>query len=170
MTYLYHIFIGSCLVIFQTVILPYFPFSNSFYDLLVPYIIYLGSHRPVRESIPVVIFLGFIVDSFSGGYFGVYITTYVWLTISIRWISTLIHLENYMLLPLIVVIGVLIENFILIMAIMIVNPEYNFSASVMGVVAVQIFWVICTGPFLLVFFNNVFGFLKIEQEKNIFWR
>lgn len=164
MTYLYHIFVGSCLVVFQAVILPYFPFSNSIYDLLVPFIIYLGSYRPVRESIPVAIVLGFVVDSFSGSYFGVYITTYAWLTLSMRWVSTLIHLENYALLPLIVVIGVLLENLILFLAIMVANPGFQFSSSVMGIIAAQIFWVICTGPFLLIFFNYIFDFLKIEQE------
>ena len=164
MTYLYHIFVGSCLIVFQTVILPYFPYSNSFYDILVPFIIYLGAYRPVRESLPVAILLGVIVDSFSGSYFGVYITTYAWLTVSMRWISTLIHLENYVLLPLIVVIGILIYNLILFLAIMIANPEFQFSASIMGVIAAQIFWAICTGPLFLVFYNTIFSFLKIERE------
>ena len=73
MTYLYHIFIASCLIVFQSVVLPYFPFSDSFYDILVPFLVYLGSYRPVRESIPAAFVLGFIVDSLSGGYFGIYI-------------------------------------------------------------------------------------------------
>jgi len=163
MTYLYHIFVGACLIIFQTVVLPLFPFSDSFYDLLVPFIIYLGSSRPVRESIPVAIVLGFIVDSLSGGYFGVYITTYAWLTISMRWISTLIRLENVMLLPFIAVIGVLLENALLAVSVLIANPEFQFSASGMGVIAAQVFWVICTGPIFLIFFNMIFEFLKIES-------
>jgi cell shape-determining protein MreD len=164
MTYLYHIFVGSCLIVFQTGILPFFPYSNSFYDILVPFIIYLSAYRPVRESIPIAILLGVFVDSFSGSYFGVYVTTYLWLVISIRWISSVIHLENYVLLPLIVVIGILLDNLILFLAIMIANPEFQFSASIMGVIAAQIFWAICTGPFFLVFYNTLFGFLKIEQE------
>jgi len=164
MTYLYHIFVGSCLIVFQTVVLPCFPFSDSFYDILVPFIIYLASYRPIRESIPIAILLGIIVDSFSGSYFGVYITTYTWLAISMRWISTLIHLDNYVLLPLIIVIGVLIENVILFLAIMIANPDFQFSAPLMGVIATQIFWVICTGPFVLIIFTKIFTFLKMEQE------
>ena len=164
MTYLYHIFIGSCLVVFQTVILPYFPFSNSFYDLLIPFLIYLGAYRPVRESIPVAILMGCVVDSFSGSYFGVYITTYMWLTIIIRWVSTLVHLENFLLLPLIFIIGVLIENILLFLAVSIANPAFQFSAAMVRTVAVQIFWVLCTGPFLLIFFNAIFDFFKIQQE------
>ncbi len=162
MTFFYHIFVGSCLFIFQSVILPYFTFSDSFYDLLVPFIIYLGSYHSVREGIPVAIFLGFIVDSFSGSYFGVYITTYTWLAISMRWISALIDMQNFGFLTLIVVIGVVIENILLFLAIMIANPEFQFSVFILGVIASQIFWAICTGPFFLIFFNKIFGFLKTE--------
>jgi len=164
MTYLYHIFIGSCLVVFQTVILPYFPYSNSFYDLLVPFIIYISAYRPIRESIPVAILLGVIVDSLSGSYFGVYIATYAWLTVIMRWISSLIHLENYLLLPIIIVVGVVIDNLILFLAIMIANPGFQFSASIIGVVAAQVFWAICTGPLFLILYNTIFSFLKIEQD------
>jgi cell shape-determining protein MreD len=163
MTYLYHIVVGVCLVVFQTTVLPYLPFSSNFYDLLVPFIVYLGSYRSIRESLPIALFLGFLVDSFSGGFFGVYITAYVWLTISIRWLSTLIQLENYILLPLVVVIGVLLENLILFFAIMIANSNFQFSTSILGVIVIQVFWVICTGPFLLISFAKMFSFLKIEQ-------
>lgn len=163
MTYFYHIVVGLCLFVFQTTVLPYLPFSSNFYDLLAPFIVYLGSYRSIRESLPIALFLGFIVDSFSGGFFGVYITAYAWLTVSIRWLSTLIHLDSYILLPLVVVIGILLENLILFFAIMIANPAFQFSTSILGVITAQIFWVICTGPFLLIFFTKIFSFLKIEQ-------
>jgi len=164
MTYLYHIIIGSCLVVFQTVMLPHFPFSSSIYDILIPFLIYLGAYRPARESIPVAVVLGFIVDSLSGSYFGVYIITYMWLTIIIRWVSTLIDLENYLLLLLIFIIGVLIENLILFVAVSIANPVFQFSTSIVSGIAVQIFWILCTGPFLLIFFGRIFDVLNIEQE------
>ena len=43
--------------------MPYWPLMNSFYDLLIPFVIYLGIARPARESLPFIIFLGFIMDN-----------------------------------------------------------------------------------------------------------
>lgn len=164
MTYLYHICVGSCLVIFQTVIMPYFPLYKSFYNILVPFIIYLSVYYSLRESIPVVIILGIIVDNLSGGFFGVYLTTYVWLTMSFKWISTMIDLNNYVLLPLAAVIGVMVENFILFLAITVIDPDFQFSMSIISVVAVQIFWVIFTGPILIIIFSKTSVFLRKEAE------
>ena len=165
MTFFLHIFIGACLIVFQAVIMPHFPFSSSFYDLLIPFIVYLGAYRPIRESIPAVLILGFIMDGFSGGAFGVYATTYLWLTLSMRWISTVIHLSNYMLWPVILAIGVLIENGLLFLAVKIANPEFHFSFSKIGVVSAQVFWILFTGPFFLIFFSNIFDPLIAKEPE-----
>ena len=152
-------------MIFQAVIMPHFPFSSSFYDLLVPFIVYLGAYRPIRENIPAALILGFIMDGFSGGAFGVYTTTYLWLALSIRWISTVIHLNNYMLLPIILAIGVLIENGLLFIAIEMANPEFHFSFSKIGAVSAQIFWILFTGPFFLIFFSKIFDPLIAKEPE-----
>ena len=79
MNYLFNISACLFLVILQTTIIPYLPLLDKFYDLLIPFIVYLGLSRPVRESLPFVLFLGFIMDNLSGGPFGLYLTTYFWL-------------------------------------------------------------------------------------------
>jgi hypothetical protein len=65
---IYCFYVAACLflVILQTAVLPHLPLLNSFYDLLIPFIIYLALYRPLREGLLLVILLGFIMDNISG--------------------------------------------------------------------------------------------------------
>ena len=76
MSYFFNISVCLLLVILQTTIMPYLPPLDKFYDLLIPFIVYLSLSRPVRESLPFILFLGYIMDNLSGGPFGLYLTTY----------------------------------------------------------------------------------------------
>ncbi len=118
MSYFFNI--GACLflVILQTTIMPYLPLLDKFYDLLIPFIVYLSLFRPVRESLPFVLFLGFIMDNLSGGPFGLYLTTYFWLYVGVKGITMFIQVGNRLLIiALIVANGVLFENLILLGAV-----------------------------------------------------
>ena len=72
MTHFFHICICFGLVILQTTIMPYFSLFDKFYDLLSPFVVYLSLFRSTRESVPVILFFGFIMDSLSGWAFGLY--------------------------------------------------------------------------------------------------
>jgi len=56
MSYFFNISACLFLVILQTTIMPYLPLLEKFYDLLIPFIVYLSLSRPVRESLPFVLF------------------------------------------------------------------------------------------------------------------
>lgn len=152
MTYFFYICVSICLVIFQTTVIPCLPLFDRFYDLLIPFIVYLGLFRPVRESLPVIFFLGFIMDNLSGGPFGLYATIYFWLFIGVRWSIKFLHTGNTVFL-LFIASGVLIENFIVIGATSILKPGLRLPAAGISTVAVQVLLAICTGLFLLMFFN-----------------
>jgi rod shape-determining protein MreD len=94
MSYFFNISACLFLVILQTTVMPYLPLLDKFYDLLIPFIIYLSLSRPVRESLPFVLFLGFIMDNLSGGPFGLYLTTYFWLYVGVKGITTFIQVGN----------------------------------------------------------------------------
>jgi len=153
MTYCFYLWVCFCLVIFQTTIMPYLSLFDRFYDLLCPFVIYLGLSRPIRESIPVVLFLGFVMDNLSGGPFGLYITTYFWLFISVNRAIKFLHIGNRVLLPLVIASGVLIENFIFLGTSAMFNPDLLFPKGAISTVAVQVLWAICTGPFFLMSIN-----------------
>lgn len=157
MTFCFHFCICLCLVIFQTTVMPYFPLFDRFYDLLAPFVIYLSLFHSVRDSIPVILFFGFVMDSLSGGPFGLYLTTYVWLFVGVRWIITFLHVGDSFLLPFVVAAGVLMQNCIFIGTVAMLESGSRFSSATINTVGVQVFWAIFTGPIFLMFFNYFHG-------------
>jgi rod shape-determining protein MreD len=141
------------MIILQTTILPRLPLFDNFYDLPALFVIYLSVYRPARESLLVVIFLGFIMDSLSSTPFMLYITAYLWLFLSVRGITKILRLEGTFRLPFIVASGVLIENLIFLIAVSIIDSGFNLSLTILRSIAIQILWVICTGALFLVALN-----------------
>ncbi len=58
------------LVIFQTTLYYAIPALNHFVDLLIIFVIYAGLFLPFLESIVLVLVLGALMDSITGGLFG----------------------------------------------------------------------------------------------------
>ena len=155
MNYFFNISACLFLVILQTTIIPYLPLLDKFYDLLIPFIVYLGLSRPIRESLPFVLFLGFIMDNISGGPFGLYLTTYFWLYVGVKGVTTFIQVGNRLfIITLIVVSGVLFENLILLGSFTILGSGQQFAGDVLKIVAFQVLWAFFTGSLLLLFFRN----------------
>ena len=150
MTYGFYLGISCWLIILQTTILPHLPLFDNFYDLPALFVIYLSVYRPARESLPVVIFLGFIMDSLSSTPFMLYITAYFWLFLSVHGITKILRLEGSFRLPFIVVSGVLIENLIFIVTVSVLDSGFRFSLTVLRSIAIQSLWAICTGSLFLV--------------------
>ena len=156
MNYFFNISACLFLVILQTTIIPYLPLLDKFYDLLIPFIVYLGLSRPIRESLPFVLFLGFIMDNLSGGPFGLYLTTYFWLFVGVKGVTTFIQVGNRLLIiTLIVASGVLFENLISLGAFAVLGSRQQFAGDALEIVAVQVLWAIFTGSLFLLFFRNV---------------
>ena len=155
MTYCFYICASLCLIIFQTTIIPHISLFNNFYDLLIPFIIYLGLFRPTRESILFILVPGLLMDNFSGGPFGLYVTIYLWLFIVVKSVVQYLHARNNILLLFIVAAGVLMENIIFIVSISMSGPDSQFLAITVRTVIFQILWAVCTGFFFLIFFNHV---------------
>jgi cell shape-determining protein MreD len=77
-------------------------YSNAIggiYDLLIPFVIFLSICLPARECLPFILVLGFIVDNLSGSPFGLYLTFYFWLFVSMRWVIKYLRAGNKSLLP-----------------------------------------------------------------------
>ncbi len=140
-----------CLVLAQTVIMPFIPCLHSFYDVLIPFIICLGLFRSLRESLPVVLLCGFLIDGLSGGSFGLYSTTYIWLYICCRCVIRFFHAENRFILFFSVVLGVILQNIIFFM----LEPG-DQDRYIMNFFQIQVICAFITGPFLLAGFKQVF--------------
>lgn len=155
MTYCFYMCVFLFFVILQTVIMPCFSMFDRFYDLLVPLVIYLGLFRSVRESIPVIIVIGFVMDNLSGGPLGLYLTAYLWLFAGVRWIVYVLHVGDKVLLPFVVAIGVLLENAIFMGIISMLEPGARFASSAFTTIMVQVLWAAGTGPIFLILINSL---------------
>jgi rod shape-determining protein MreD len=156
MSYFFNISACLCLVILQTTVMPYLPLLDSFYDLLIPFIVYLALYRPVRESLPFVFFLGFIMDNLSGSPSGFYLTAYFWFYAGVLGITKLVQVGNRLfIITLIVAAGVLIENLVFLGTLTILGPDPKIAGNAAKTVTIQILWAIWTGPLFLVLVRNL---------------
>jgi rod shape-determining protein MreD len=153
MTYGFYFFTCLCLIILQTTIIPCLPLLGNFYDLFIPFIVYLCLARPVRESIPVIGITGLIMDNLSGSPFMLYVIIYFWLYISLRWLTKIFQVDNRFRLPFIISLGVIMENLIFISTIAFSEPGIKFPGAVVRIFVVQVLWAFFTGTFFLIFLD-----------------
>jgi cell shape-determining protein MreD len=150
MTYIFHILVGFCMVVFHTTIVPNSSFFAGFYDLIAVFIVYMGFFRSPREAIPFVLFFGMVMDVFSGGIFGLYATAYFWLYVFSLGLTLIIRKNNMLLLPVVVLFGVVFENMVMIGITALMDAGAIIPETAVNVVAGQAIWVLFTGPVLIV--------------------
>jgi cell shape-determining protein MreD len=147
----YCFYIGTCLllIIVQTTVLSYSNAIGGIYDLLIPFVIFLSICLPARECLPFILVLGFIVDNLSGSPFGLYLTFYFWLFVSMRWVIKYLRAGNKLFLSLMVVVAVLIENILVMGTFAYFGPIGELPAEAVENISLQIFWALVTGPLFL---------------------
>ena len=155
MTYLYYSLLGLVVLIIQTTIIPEFTGTQGPYDLVALIIFYLGLYQPFRQSLLMVFVLGFIMDNLSGAPFGLYITTYFWIFVGVCWVTRFIRVRNIVLLPLLVAVGIVVENIIFIGTILLIGNLPPLPSEELIELSLQILWAAVTGPFLILFFRHL---------------
>lgn len=151
MIYCYHLVVCLFLIIAQTTMLagggPAY-----LYDLLAPFVVYLGVHRLPRQAIPVLIVVGLAMDGISGGVFGVHLTAYLWTYVGVRWAIQFLHVGNVILLPLLVTAAVAFESLVVAFSAVVLASSAWPVESLFSVVSGQVLWGAVTGPFLILLF------------------
>ena len=123
-------------------------------------IVYLGIYQKVRGSIIIIGLLGVTVDSLTGGPCGIYLTTYLWLFVSVRWALVYLRLSDTIILPFVVAYGVLIENLLHFAGTISMNPSTSIVAQMsIRKIVIELLWAIFTGPVLL-------GLLSLLHRKS----
>jgi cell shape-determining protein MreD len=169
---IYCFYISACLgfLLLQTTLMPLLPMLDGWYDLLIPLVVYLGITRPIRESLPVVFFLGFSMDSLSGAPFGLYLTTYFWLFAGVKGINQLLQIgDRFLIGAMIVAAGVVVENFVFFATFLVVGTENPFAAAGLKSAFIQVLWAVCTGPLVLMFCRNAHHRLE-NSLRGIFYQ
>ena len=149
MTYIFHILVGFCMVVFHTTIVPISSLFANFYDLLAVFIVYMGFFRSSREAIPFVLFFGMVMDVFSGGIFGLYATAYFWLYVFVLGLTLVIRKNNLLLLPVVALFGVVFENIVMIGITALMDAGAIIPQSAVEIVVGQAVWALFTGPVLI---------------------
>jgi cell shape-determining protein MreD len=157
MRFFFYIAVCLGLVVCQTAIIPQLPAMGNFFDLLLPLVVFLAAFRPLHESVPFVIFLGILMDTLSGGPFGLYLTSYVWLLIGVRLATSVVRAANPVLLMMLIMAGVLLQNVIFFGALAAAAPSLPHPGDVLRVVTGQIGWVLLVGPLLAVIMRHARG-------------
>ena len=151
MTLCFYIAASLLVILIQTTIIPYHSLVHGFYDLPLLLVIYLALYRPIRESLPMVIGLGFVMDSLSGSPLGLYVSTYFWTCAGILWFMTFLHIRNRLLLPIVVAAAVLVENIIFLAGMVMLVPDMRMVGRIFSTVSVQVLWAAVTGPLFIIF-------------------
>lgn len=144
----YHLIVCLFLIIFQTTLL-LGSGSAYLFDLLAPFVVYLGVYRLPREALPVLLIGGLTMDGISGCAFGVHLTIYLWMYIGVRWAIQFLHVGNVILLPLLVSVGVAFESMVTAFTAIVLASAAWPVESMFSVVSSQVAWGAVTGPFLV---------------------
>jgi cell shape-determining protein MreD len=161
MTYLLYAAVCLTLAVVETTLMADSVVFRDGYDLMVPFVVYLGLYRPVKESVPVIACVGFVMDNLSGAPFGVYLTAYLWIFVAIRWCMRYLHVRTSALVMFVVPAAVLVEMLfsvtVLLMKARAGVPGDLVSRRLGG----QLFWAMLTGPLFLMFYEAVHG--RVEK-------
>ncbi len=105
-----YVFLGIAIVVGQTTILKLNLFQNGVYDLLIPVVIFARFNLSVKTACVIALAVGYVMDLFSGGQFGLYITTYLWILIGVKIISDYFSIQGSISWAILIALCVLFEN------------------------------------------------------------
>ncbi|NJL58847.1 MAG: hypothetical protein HC887_03535 [Desulfobacteraceae bacterium] len=149
MKYGFYLLSGGGLFFLQTSVIPYFQIFNGIYDILIPFILYLSIFCPFVESLLVAVGCGLTMDSLSGGPFGIFTTSYVWIFIGMKQIAMYVNISGAILISLLTMLGILIENAIIFGTFSFMRNENVLAEEVFFTVSIQLIWSACTGIWII---------------------
>jgi len=142
-------FWGGLLVLVQTTLLPMFAGVERSYDLMVPFIVWLGLQRSFSRALPVILLCGAVMDSLSGAPFGYYASAYLWILGGTRWLIRFLRVGNSIMLPVTVLGAVMLQNLIFLALPLLLVPDARLPVPAMEAIPAQLLWATFTGPVLL---------------------
>ena len=154
MTYLLHALMGLILIVFQTAVRPQIGFLEGIYDVLIAYILFVGLFRPLKEALALVLVCGFVMDSLSGGPFGLFLTTYFWVVLITRQTTRFLHPDNLVLRFFIVAFGVIVQNGVYMGLAVVLEDLALAPAPIKQTATTQLLWALGTGFILVTVFRQ----------------
>lgn len=150
---LYTIF-GLGIIVAQTTVLGSAFFRGFLYDLLIPMVVFLRLNLPTKKGGTLVLVFGFVMDLFSGGIFGLYITVYFWIFFLVRGVSSYFDVQGTMFRSALIAVCVLAQNLFFVFAVHPMKGSQLLMAQI-GPVMGQIILAAMTGPPFLVLLEKI---------------
>lgn len=172
MKYLFYLAASLLMMLVQTTIIHHWSILGGFYDLFIVIVLFVGLYRNQREGLPVILLLGIVMDNLYNGPFGSYTTVYIWLYATVRLILVYFNVRNRFFMIFAVASGVLFENFVLIGASVILDPNSQLPGDVAKNIIIQILWAILTGSVCLAIISRAYNswrgwFKPVASEESI---
>ena len=155
-----YIVLGMAVVVLRTTLLGLPFFHNAVYDLLIPIVVFVRLRLPVKQGVFIVLFMGYVMDLVSGGQFGLYMTTYLWVFIGVKLISNYFTVQENFSLSVLLVVCVLFENLLFLVFSLGVGDGAFLAARMVGPLLWQVALAALTGPFILGILANVHSRLQ----------
>jgi cell shape-determining protein MreD len=155
MVYIFYLLSGLFLLILQTSVLPLLPYLQNTIDLLVPLVIIVGTSRSLRESLPIILLLGFVVDNLSGSPLFLYTLIYFWLLMGVRLTLQIFQINTHLRLALLVMLGVLLKNVLMTAFFYVYYPDSQMLPARIETTAAQLIWAALLAPVLIVLFERL---------------
>lgn len=168
MAYCFNAFLIIAFFLFQTSIAPNFRLFYDFFNLMSLFMVYLVLYRPNQEIIIFVVLTGILMDSVSGSPFGLYMTTYIWLSLGIKWTLKYLHKGNAILIPMIISGVILAENLIIMSVMALIEKNIYFHSENFRSIIIQLLCGVIIGPFLIYLIKDLQVKWKIWSFEKIF--
>lgn len=150
MTSLFYVILSLVLIILQTSLLPGLPFFYQSFDLLLVVVLSLSLRSAHPAACIGVIFLGCIMDSVSGGPFGLYLSSYVWIYIAVQMFKGVVHSENIVFLYVSSIVAVMIENGIALFSLAVQQGSEVFLSPDISFMGHQVLWTLFLMPVMII--------------------
>lgn len=155
--------LGIAIIVIQTTIFRLPSFQGILYDLLIPLVVFGRLNLSERKAVILVVIIGFLMDLFSGGIFGLYLTAYFWIFLMVKGISNYFDVKDTLFRSVFLALCVLAENLILFVFGTTPLRGIELLASRIGPVLGQIILVAITGPAILAVLEKMHGRLQAPE-------
>ncbi|ACN16591.1 putative rod shape-determining protein MreD [Desulforapulum autotrophicum HRM2] len=151
--------------IVQTSTLRGFSIFSQAFDLILVIVLSLSLKFSHIGTAAAVFLMGCVMDSVSGGPFGLYVSVYVWIFILVRSLKSLVHMENIVFLVCMSAVAVVVENAFLVFVLVMGGRVDVVYFTDLEIMAKQVAWGLVFVPLLLLVVDEFERIILVAAKK-----
>ena len=150
-----YLIVGLSTIVARTTILGLPFFHGIFYDLLIPLVVSLRLNLPTRKGVLLVGIFGLVMDLLSGGIFGLYLSIYFWIFLSVKGLSKYFDVGDTVFQSLLIGVCVLGQHLLFGISVGAPWKGAQLLAAHMAPVLLQTVFAALTGPGILMLLGRL---------------